>query len=382
MDDIQALGVNVIWLMPIFPMGKVKSVGSPYCVQDYLAVDPEFGTMNDLKTLVEEAHKRGMAVILDWVANHTAWDHPWLADPSWYTQVGGEVISPAGTGWADVADLNYNNPDMRQAMIGALTYWVEETNIDGFRFDAADLVPFDFWKQAIDILNAIPGRDLILLAEGMRGDHYQAGFQMTYAWDYYQALKSVFDGQPATLLYTTHLAEYRDLAPGQEKLRFTTNHDESAWDATPVVLFNGKDGALAASLITMYMGGVPMLYGSQEIGAARTVSFFERTPVDWGQNPDMLQFYQQMLAFHADSLALLEGALEDCSSRDVVCFRRIASEEEVLVIVNVRQSRVSFEPSPVLAAETWVDAFSAASVRMDVPLFLDGNEFLVLQNVK
>ncbi|MBK7865827.1 MAG: hypothetical protein IPJ75_01870 [Ignavibacteriales bacterium] len=156
LDSIRALGVNVIWLMPIHPVGKLKSVGqlgSTYSVQDYNAVNSEFGNLEDLRRLVEKAHQKGMAVILDWVANHTAWDNPWIANKSWFTQDGsGNIIIPAGTNWQDVADLNYSSQEMRATMIKAMKYWVLAANIDGFRCDAADMVPQDFWKQALDSL--------------------------------------------------------------------------------------------------------------------------------------------------------------------------------------------------------------------------------------
>ena len=169
LDSIKALSVNVIWLMPIHPIGVLNTVNSPYCVKNYLKVNPDYGTLEDLRTLVREAHKRKMAVILDWAANHTSWDNPWIENKAWYTQDGnGNIIHPAGTNWQDVADLNYNNADMRLAMIKAMKYWVLAANIDGYRCDAADYVPYDFWKQAIDTLINVPNRKLIMLAEGAR----------------------------------------------------------------------------------------------------------------------------------------------------------------------------------------------------------------------
>ena len=156
LDEIKALSVNVIWLMPIHPIGEINTVNSPYCVRNYLEVNPEFGSLTDLKKLVKEAHKRDIAVIMDWVANHTAWDNPWISNTSWYTQVNGEIIHPAGTNWLDVADLNYSNTEMRQAMISAMKYWIEDIYIDGFRCDAADWIPFDFWKQATRLAGSHP----------------------------------------------------------------------------------------------------------------------------------------------------------------------------------------------------------------------------------
>jgi len=277
LDSIKALGINTIWLMPIHPIGVTNTVNSPYCVKNYTEVNPEFGSFNDFTTLVTDAHEKGISVIIDWVANHTAWDNPWISNKTWYTQDNsGNIIHPAGTNWQDVADLNYSNQEMRKAMIQSMKYWIENADIDGFRCDAADFVPFDFWKQVIDSLETL-NRQLILLAEGSRSDHFNAGFQMNYSWDFYNSLKNVFcDDYSAMTLFYTNNSEYNNIPAGKHKLRFTTNHDESAWDETPMTLFNGKNGALAASVITIYLGGVPLIYGSQEVGVTETISFFEK----------------------------------------------------------------------------------------------------------
>jgi len=322
-----------------------------------------------------------MAVILDWVANHTAWDNPWIEHADWYTQVNGEIVHPAGTNWQDVADLNYENQEMRLAMIESLTYWVLEANVDGFRFDAADLVPYDFWQQALSSLNAIPGRNLIFLAEGKRADHYRAGFQLTYAWDFYNTLQDIFAGRSATELYATHRVEYQGLSEGQEKLHFTTNHDESAWDATPVTLFNGTDGALAASVITVTMGGVPLIYGSQEVGAVDPVPFFSRSPIQWTENPGMLQAYRQLLNYYLESEAFQEGKLEDFSSRDVVCFTRSGTVKQVLVLVNVRADRVTLNLPAGIQAAGWSDSFSGQAAILDGQISLDRYQYLILERL-
>jgi len=376
--QIDSLGANVIWLMPIFPIGQTNSVNSPYCVQNFTEVNPEFGSFSDLLTLIDSAHSRDMAVILDWVANHTAWDNPWISNESWYTQVDGEIISPAGTNWNDVADLNYDNNEMRQAMINALTYWIQEANIDGYRFDAADFVPFDFWQQALSALNSATDRGLIYLAEGAREDHFTAGFQMNFSWNFYNQIKSVFNGQAATLLYTTHMAEYQNIPTGKNKLRFTTNHDESAWDATPIVLFHGKDGAITASLVTIYLGGVPLIYGSQEVGVAEPIPFFSNFPIDWEQNPDMYQTYQDILNFYLSSEALLEGDLQDYSTDDVVSFTRTSTSEIVFVIANVRNTSVNFSIPSGYQITSWSDAFTNMPVQLETSINLDGYSYRVM----
>src|ERR1035437_1970268 len=229
LDTIKSLGINTIWIMPVFPIGVLKSIGSPYCVRNYTQINPNYGTLEDLRNLVSEAHNRNIAVIIDWVGNHTSWDNPWIDNKSWYTEdANGNIISPAGTNWTDVADLNYSNSDMRFAMIKAMKFWALSANIDGFRCDAADYVPFDFWQQAIDTLQNMKGRNFILLAEGSRIDHFTAAFQLNYAWDFLTTLRNVFiSGNPASQLFTTNTAEFLTVPSNKRKLRFTTNHDES-----------------------------------------------------------------------------------------------------------------------------------------------------------
>lgn len=217
LDSIKDLGINTIWLMPIYPTGIINSFGSPYCVRDFTAVNPGLGTLEDFKNLVNEAYIRDIAVILDWVANHTAWDNEWINNDGWYSEdASGNIISPPGTTWTDVADLNFDNADMRIAMIEAMQFWVENAGIDGYRCDAADFVPFDFWTQAIDSLNNLE-KDLILLAEGARYDHFTAGFQMNFSWSYLSAIKNVFSiNQSATSIFTTSVNEYGAVPEGRE----------------------------------------------------------------------------------------------------------------------------------------------------------------------
>ena len=380
LDHLQDLGVNLIWLMPIHPIGAVNSVNSPYSVQNYLEVSAEYGTLDDLRLLTDEAHARGMAVMMDWVANHTAWDNPWIQNKSWYTQdATGEIIHPAGTNWMDVADLNFDNSDMREAMIDAMKYWVLEANVDGYRCDYADGVPYNFWKQAIDTLHDIPGRELILLAEGSRLDHYTAGFDMTYAWNWYSSLKSVFNGQTATALYNTHQIEYNGIPAGKHKLRYSTNHDESAWDQTPMTLFNGEKGATAASIATIFLGGVPLIYTAQEVGRTATVPFFSNTIINWNDHPDMLKAYQDALNFYNSSAVARRGTNTNYSNIDIVCFQKELDGEKLLVLVNVRGDQVDF-PLPVdLQGSSWTDAFSGDPVSLTDTLSLAGYEYVLLK---
>lgn len=380
LDHIKSLGVNVIWLMPIYPVGELKSVNSPYCIKNYKEVNPEFGTMDDFKELIDQAHTREIAVIIDWVANHTAWDNPWIANKSWYSQnAAGDIIMPPGTNWADVADLNFSNTEMRLAMIDAMRFWVEDANVDGFRCDAADYVPFDFWQQAISELEKIEGHDLIYLAEGARSDHFDAGFQMNYGWEFYDGLKDVFvNGYTADLINLTNISEYKNLPGSAQKLRFTTNHDESAWDATPVNLF-GANGSIAAFIISAYLDGVPLIYSSQEVGTLDNVSFFNNDPIDWSANPAILEKYKQVLAVYNEVPALRKGELQNFEDLNIAAFKKTYNDEEILVMVNIRNRSRSFSLPEELQNTTWTDAFSGAEVTLGNSLQFQSYQYFVLK---
>jgi glycosidase len=381
LDHIQSLGVNVIWLMPIHPIGTVKSVNSPYSIRDFKAVNPEFGTLADLRQLTTEAHARGMAVILDWVANHTAWDHPWItAHPEWYTRDGaGNIVHPPGTNWLDVADLNYDHADMRQAMADAMRYWVLEANVDGFRCDHADGVPFDFWATTWQQLKALPNRELILFAEGSRTDHFDAGFDLAFGWNYYGSMQNVFSGQSVQTLHNTHAADYADLAPEKHWVRFTTNHDESAWNQTPISLFNGKSGALAASAATIFSGGVPLIYGSQEVGHAAPIPFFSNTTINWNQEPALLAAYQNLLNFYRSSPAARRGASITHLNPDVWCIEKTLGNETVLVVVNLRNQAVSYTLPQSLVQTAWNDVRTGNALVLNTGLQLGAYQVYVLQ---
>jgi len=385
LDSIKALGVNTIWLMPIYPVGQLNSVGqlgSPYSVRNYKEVSSEYGTLDDLRNLVAQAHSKGMAVILDWVANHTAWDNPWIVNTTWYTRnQSGAITHPPGTNWLDVADLNYSSNAMRRAMINAMKYWILAANVDGYRCDYADGIPYDFWKQAIDTLNAIPGRDLVLLAEGARKDHFTAGFQLNYGWDYFGGLVSVFkDGQAASTLSTIDADETFNMSAGTYRLRFTANHDEVAWNDTPLGLFGGKEGSLAAFVLAAYMGGVPLLYNGQEVGCPVKLPFFSKSPIDWSTSPDMTRAYKKLLAFRQGSAAVEQGTLEVYSNQDIASFKRKAGAEEVVVLVNTRNITVDYPIPPALTNTNWVDALSNAPVTLATSLSLAPYSYRILKN--
>jgi glycosidase len=383
LDHIKSLGVNTIWLMPIHPVGQVRSaggLGSPYSVQNYLEVNPEFGDLAKLRELVDKAHDRGIAVMIDWVANHTSWDNPWIANKAWYTQdAAGNIVIPPGTNWQDVAELNYNNSEMRAEMIYAMKYWILEANIDGFRCDAVDYVPSDFWAEAIATLKSIPNRKLILLAEGGKQENFAAGFQMNYAWDFYTNLKDVYNnGKSAATIFTVHNNEYNSIPDGAVKLRYTTNHDISAWDATPVEVFQGENGALSASVITIFTSAAPLIYSSQEVARQELLPFFTKAPIDWSENQEVLNSYQKLLTIYNSSSTFRDGALKSFANSNIAIFTRTSGNEVYLIMVNVRNAESSWTVDDTLKG-SWTNLISNSAYNIGATVSLPAYSWVILK---
>ncbi|MEM8781222.1 MAG: alpha-amylase family glycosyl hydrolase [Planctomycetota bacterium] len=342
-DELVALGVNAVWLMPIYPVGQTEKkgvLGSPYSIADFTSVNPEFGTTGDLDHFVSEAHRRGLRVLLDWITNHTAWDHPWLAHDGWHTRdEAGAVQRPKDTDWTDAAELNYDHPDVPAAMTEAMAYWATRHHIDGFRCDVADLVPAAFWAGAIPKVEAACGRDLMFLAEGDRIENFAAGFDIAYDWKVYKKLKAIYcEGHSASDVVPTHRDAYAELPAGKHLMRFTTNHDENAWDATPVEIFNGHDGAFAAFACAASLGGTLLLYTGQERSWPERIPFFEKAPVPSSFGLNHTPRYAALLNARRGHPALHGGGIgEDFSSYDVAAFERHADgAHRVLIVVNLR----------------------------------------------
>ncbi|SEO32363.1 Glycosidase [Mucilaginibacter gossypiicola] len=379
LDSIKALGVNVIWLMPTYPIGVVKASGSPYAVKDYEGVNPEFGSLDDLRSLVARAHTLGMAVILDWEANDTSWDNAWITQhPSWYQQDANGNIKQLST-YTDVAALNFNSVDMRDAMIKAMKYWIFTANVDGYRCDFADNAPSDFWTQAIDALNKITTHKLIYLAEGTKGSEITDGFQLGYAFNFYGTIKSVFAGGQVNNLFTTNAAELASLPSPGLKLRYITNHDNASSDGSTIAEYGGKQGALAAFVLASYMGGVPLIYSSQEVGYPNAINFFNTVPVDYTANPDMVAAYKKILAFRAAHEAVKTGLLTQYNDTNVAAFEKVSGTDDVLVLVNTRNNAVPFNIPLPLQNTTWIDGISGVTTTLSSQLTLQAYSYLILK---
>ena len=351
LDRIQSSGADVLWLMPIYPIGALNrkgSLGSPYAVRDYRAFNPDYGNAADFRALVESVHGRGMKLILDWVPNHTSPDHAWVeAHPDYYVRnERGDPSVPRDekgklTDWTDVAQLDYKNLAVRREMIATMQYWLKEFGIDGFRVDVAGFIPYDFWRKAIPALRAAVPRPILLLAEWGDLEMHRAGYDLTYAWDSYSRLKDVWKGAPASTFVRRELPDMQAMPPGGMRLRFTTNHDETAWDNPPVAIFGGARGARAAFVAMALLPGRPLLYNGQEVESPQKLPLFERQPVAWNQ-PDASRaraFYAGVLKLARTEPALLRadlGTVRTTAPQDVIAYRR----GDLIVLVNARPYRV------------------------------------------
>jgi len=352
LDRIQSSGANVIWLMPIYPVGVLNHkgpLGSPYAVRDYRGINPDFGGPADLRALVRAVHARGMKLILDWVPNHTAWDNGWIKEhPEFYAKnERGEITVPRDpqgklTDWTDVAQLDYKNAGLRRAMIAAMRYWLDEYGIDGFRVDAAGFVPDDFWLEAVPALRAATKRPILLLAEWGDLKMHRFGFDLTYSWDSYGRLKAVWKGAPASSFLPREVDDMRAMPPGGMRLRFTTNHDETGWDQPPVTLFGGAAGARAAFITMALLPGRPLLYNGQEVESPQKLGLFVRDTVAWGQ-PDSAAvrgFYRRVLHLVLTDTMLVAGdfrPVETNAADDVIAYARGGA----VVLVNTRSHAVA-----------------------------------------
>jgi glycosidase len=383
LDSIRALGINTLYLMPVYPVGVLNSVNSPYCVKDFMGVNTEFGSLDDLRTLVSEAHKRNMAVLFDWVADHSSWDNAWMSNPSWYLQnTSGQIISPPNTGWNDVAALNFTNTDMRKAMIRAMKYWVYQANIDGYRCDAADFVPYDFWQQAIDSLRAITNHKLLLFAEGTRPDHFTAGFQLMYGMTfYYNMVNNIYHASGSVKsIDSVNTVEYATAtSANNQAVRYISNHDVDNNDGTPLDLLGGKNGSLAAFVVTATMKGVPMIYNGQEVGCSIKLNFFNHsTVIDWTINPDMVQTYSNILHFRDSSQIIKQGTLVSYSSNDVCVFTKTYNGATALIIANLRNTGISYDVPSALVNTDWINHFDGQNYSIGSQISLQPYEYRIL----
>lgn len=343
LQRLKELGVDILWIMPIQPISEKNrkgSLGSYYSVKDYKGINPEFGTLEDFKSLVNKAHEMGFKVIIDWVANHTGWDNQWITDhKEWYTQDStGAVISP-DKDWADVADLNFDSQSMRRAMIDAMDFWVKETNIDGFRCDVAWGVPQDFWEAATASLDSI--KPVYMLAEDE--DHpafLEKAFESNYAWKMHHLMNEVAHGKKTASdirkYYTDSVNKY---AAGSFPMQFITNHDENSHKGTEYERMGDAVKTFAA--LTFTIEGIPLLYSGQEAGLNKRLLFYDKDTINWS-NLEMQKFYQKLVSLKHTNTALWNGTAggrmvfaETSVPEKVLAFSREKDKDLVLSVFNL-----------------------------------------------
>ncbi|AXY78236.1 DUF3459 domain-containing protein [Paraflavitalea soli] len=337
---LKKMGVDILWFMPVTPISKTDrkgTLGSYYAVADYKAINPEFGTMADFKQLVQQAHDSGFKVVVDWVANHTGADHPWLTQhPDFYNRDSTGKAKYVFD-WTDTRDLNFDNKEMRDSMIAAMKYWLQETNIDGFRCDVAGEVPTDFWKACIQQLRKV--KKVFMLAEGDKGELHTAGFDASYPWDMFQTMKKVAAGERNALSLDSVLMRQDSTFPaGAIRLYFTSNHDENSWNKSDFGTFPGAKHAPFAVLTQTMRASLPLIYGGQEEPVIRAISFFEKDNIGF-KNYARAPFYTTLLNLRKRNTALAtDAAFRKVSVGDdkaLYAYVREKGKDKVLVILNL-----------------------------------------------
>ncbi|MDQ6633708.1 MAG: alpha-amylase family glycosyl hydrolase [Gemmatimonadota bacterium] len=375
---LKALGVDILWVMPVQPIG-VKNrkgvLGSYYAISDYTAVNPEFGTEADFKAFVTAAHRQGMKVLLDWVANHTAFDHKWITQhKDWYvTRPDGTIINARDneghdTDWTDVAELDFGNAAMRRAMIADMRWWLDRTGIDGFRCDVAGGVPTDFWVDARRALRT-SRPDLFMLAEA-EDPGIHAAFDMTYGWRLHHLLNEIAQGKQTTAALDTYFAQDDSLF-GRDAYRmyFTSNHDENSWSGTEFERM-GANNMPAFVLAATAERGMPLLYTGQEVGMKKRLRFFEKDTVDW-DGPSLATFYRAMFDLKHAQPALANGAsggvqraLHTSGGDRVYAFTRTKGANTVLVALNFGDTGVNAAYESLPRPGRYTDWFGKAKLAL------------------
>ncbi len=384
--ELKQLGVTVLWLMPIHPIGELNrkgTLGSLYAVQDYYAVNPEFGTLEDFRSLVKTVHAHGMKIIIDLVANHAAWDSKLVMEhPEWFTHNDeGAILSP-NADWSDVADLNYGHHELRKYMIEMMKYWIKEIGVDGYRCDVAELVPTDFWNRARKELDKI--KPVMMLSEGTLPEHHVEAFDVTYSWTIYDVFSKVINGTTAVSVFDDVLkVESYQFPKGSLRLRFNTNHDKNAWDGPAVEKFTPQ-GAMATAVLTFTYPGVPLIYNGEEVGNDRRLSLFEKTDIDWTKNAKFRAFYESLAKLRSAHIALRRGEHVPVANSDgqkVYSFLRRSGDDEVLVVINFSKQRKRADLNlPALKSSRMKEYFTGSVVSLTesrLSLDLAGLEYRV-----
>lgn len=363
---LKELGVDILWLMPIHPIGETNrkgTLGSPYSVKDYQGVNPEFGTKADFKAFVDAAHDQGFKVILDLVANHTAWDHPLASEhPDWYEKTwDGDFRPTPWWDWSDIIDLDWTKPGVRQHIGEAMEYWVREFGVDGYRADVAGYVPVDFWDTMRERLSAI--RPVFMLGEVQETAYHRTAFDATYAWDWHHTSKDVAKGDAGATAFYGYYAEDESLWP-QPTMRMTyiENHDSNAWEGT--LRENYGAGLEAATALAFTGDGIPLIHNGMEACNDKRLEFFEKDAIDWSQGEDCAygDLLHDLIAFRKANPALENGKwgavmqkVETDRQEQVLAWVREEEGNKVLGLFNFTDSAVDLVFADGLPAGTYTE---------------------------
>lgn len=382
---LKDMGVDILWLMPITPISiqtRQGTLGSYYACSSYTAINPEFGELDDFKNLVTKAHQLGLKIIIDWVANHTGWDHHWAAEhPEWYIKDADGNFTERN-GWHDVIDLNFENNDMRKALIGAMKYWVTETGIDGFRCDMAHLVPLDFWIEARKQCDALT--PLFWLAECEQVSYHDA-FDASYAWWWMHETEKLAKGASGLHDVQQVLHAYTQYPEGAIKLFFTSNHDENSWNGTEYEKYGNT--AKAWAVFTNTWQGMPLIYSGQESPNRKRLAFFDKDLIEWHEPLELHSFYQALLHLRKRSKAISEGEtfiLPNQQGHQLMAFLRRKGNEVVLVILNLSyEDRIKISVSHEWLKGDFKNIFSGLQFRFDgsETFELQSGEYVVYEKI-
>ncbi len=369
---LKKMGIDILWLMPINPIGELNrkgSKGSYYSVQDYIKVNPEFGTEDDFRNLVKAAHENGMLVILDWVANHTAWDNPWITkNPEWYTKnEKGEIIAPVAD-WTDVADLNYDNKAMRQEMINSLKYWIKNFDVDGYRCDVADMVPTDFWNQARPALDSI--KPVFMLAEAERPEMHEVAFDMGYSWELHHLMNDISKGtKKPSEIKNLYLTKENIFAKDIYRMIFTSNHDENSWNGTEFERMPKCYKTFA--VFSFLVPGMPLIYSGQEALLDRRLKFFEKDEIVWKET-EMSDIYTKLTALKHNNKALWNGEfggefniLDNSAPDQALTFTRTKDDNKILAIFNLSDKPVTFKITANTINAEATEYFTSEKIKLE-----------------
>ncbi len=377
LSRIANMDCDILWIMPIYETGELNGIGSPYCIRNFTAVNPRYGTLSDVKALVENAHSKGMKVMLDWVANHTAWDCPWITEhPDWYVKdAQGNIVSPSG--WSDVAQLDFSNSGLREAMKNAMFYWVDQVQIDGYRCDYADGVPGDFWSDVISSLRS-SHPDFMMLAETASPSYYDYGFDMIYDWNCAPTLSSVFNGGKPVEAVKEAQDALAKVPDGKSILRYVFNHDVAA-ENNVAKMYGTPEGARAAYVVASMLNGTPMIYSSMDVeGLSGKLSFFDYRKLDFSIS--LSNEYKAINSAFKSSSEVRRGQLQDFSNSSVVCFTRSIPGHSLLVAVNTTGSTQTIKTPITLAGSVMNDVINNKEVTVPVTIDLEPYGYNIIMN--